>query len=299
MRDTNEAATLDERIAARFATLSPAEQRVARFLADRRSEVVLWSAAQLAAEVGTSDATVVRAVQALGYASISVLRRDLLAQISGGPTPAARLRRTLDEAGDDVGRAFDLVLSIQEDALSALHDPEVRSDAAAAVTMLSKAKRVAVYGIGPSRPLADYFVLQLARLGRAALPLTATGIQLADQLLCLARGDVVVMLAYSRIYAEVSATLSHAQSLGIPVVLVSDSLGAALRDSVALVLPARRGRAGRMSMHTATFALLEALLLGLAVRGRDAALATLQTLDDLRAEIAGERLDVGREAHEP
>ncbi|MFD2031456.1 hypothetical protein ACFSKM_16300 [Ancylobacter dichloromethanicus] len=60
--------------------MSPAEQRVARVLLDAREEVLVASAASLAAKAETSDATVVRTVKSLGFEGMDELRRLLAAE---------------------------------------------------------------------------------------------------------------------------------------------------------------------------------------------------------------------------
>lgn len=59
--------TFRQRVAAMADTLAPAARRVVQFIDQNRLSVLASSAAQLAASIGTSDATVVRTVQALGF----------------------------------------------------------------------------------------------------------------------------------------------------------------------------------------------------------------------------------------
>ena len=70
--------------------LSPAEQRVARLFLERKGAILLESAAQIGARTGTSDATVVRAAQSLGFKSLGALREAALADLTGRPTPGGR-----------------------------------------------------------------------------------------------------------------------------------------------------------------------------------------------------------------
>ena len=65
------------RTSAAIHRLSSAEQAVVRFFQENREEVLVGSAASLAAKIGTSDATVIRATQALGYSGLDELRRDI------------------------------------------------------------------------------------------------------------------------------------------------------------------------------------------------------------------------------
>src|SRR5258708_7528294 len=89
------------------------------------------------------------------------------------------------------------------------------------------------------------------------------------------RGGVVVAVHYSRVYRELAVLLDHAAALGLPRILLTDTLGAALRRRVDLVLTVARGRADQLSMHATTLALIEALLVGIAARRPASTVANL------------------------
>jgi DNA-binding MurR/RpiR family transcriptional regulator len=275
----------DDRLSAALTNLSPAEQRVARLFLERKRAVLLESAAQIGARTGTSDATVVRTAQSLGFESLGALREAALAGLTGGPTPGGRLRRTLEEAGGDAGPALKHVLAMHEASLEMLRAPSLAAPFARAVEALLAAGQRRIFGIGPSASLAEYAALQFNRIGLPSASLSATGIGLADRLLDLRAEDVVLMIAYAPVYREVTVTLDHAERLGCPVLLISDSLEPYIGGRVATVLPVPRGRAGRLSLHGATLVLLEALIVGLAARHRTKAFASLETLVALRGAL--------------
>ena len=283
------------------AGLAPSLLKVARFMDRHRARVLAASAADIAGLVGTSDATVVRTARALGYAGLPELKRalaDALAEVSDEPsTPADEMRRTLGEVGADVGRAVDAVLDAQEAALRVLRAPGTRDAMAAAVAALDRAGRIALFGVGPTAHLVRYAAVPLGRAGRRTLLLDRTGRGLADQLLDLGRGDVLLALAYGRPYREIAVVLGEARRLGLPAVLMTgegDHRLAALAD---VVLKVPRGAAGRAALHGGTMAALEALVLGLMAAAGDGSLATLDRLGALRAELdppRGSRTEGGR-----
>lgn len=275
------------------ADLPAAGRRVARWIADHPADALAASAASLAASCRTSDATVIRVVQSLGFAGLPDLKRALADHLAGRPGVAGNLRRTLAETGEDPARAVAAVLDAHQEALEALAAPEARAAITAAVEALHPARRVHVFGIGPSAPLARYAVVLLARAGRQATALDATGIGLADGLLGLARGDGLLMLAYGRAYREATVALAEADALGMPTVLVTDDPDGPLTRRALHVVPARRGRARRVALHGATLVVLEAIVLGLAAVAGPAAPAALDRLNDLRAALSSGRLDVG------
>lgn len=282
------------RLTAAMAALSPAARRVARFLAENRALAVALSAAELAERTGTSDATVVRTVQALGFSGLPELKRELAAALAApAMNPAEAMRGTLAEAGEESGRAVDLAIETQREAVEALATAEARATLRAAVAALHPARRILVFGLGPSAALARYLVTLLGRAGRSARALDASGIALADQMLDLGPGDVLLVLAYGRAYREVVALFGEARRQALAVVLVTDSLDRSLARHADVVVPARRGRARRVALHGATLVALEAIALGLAAMHGERALASLDRLNDLRAVIEGGRHDVG------
>jgi DNA-binding MurR/RpiR family transcriptional regulator len=282
--------TFNEVAAASLPQLSPAELQVVQYLRENREEVMVASAATLASRIGTSDATVIRAVKALGYPGLDALRQNLAAEFRRDLSPASRLARTLREMGPR--SAFSMTLDIHVEALEDLRRDISAELFQSTVDRIAESMRVAVFGIGPSSAMADYLTIQLGRFGIDSLSLTQTGLLLADGLRRLRRGDLAIILAYSRVYPELEALLGRAATLGLATILVTDTLGTTLRKRVDLVLPVERGRADGLSMHTATLALFEALLVGVAAKRPAETVANLKLLNDLRAQLAGKSVDL-------
>jgi DNA-binding MurR/RpiR family transcriptional regulator len=282
----------DERVKACWERISPAERNVARFFQQHRHEVLVASAAALAAQASTSDATVIRTAKALGFAGMAELRRALAGELRRGLSPADRLARTLGEAGDDLDRSFEVTLQIHEDAIAGLRRDVPPALFRAAVQAIVAARRRWIFGIGPSSAMAEYFAIQLGRLGLEAQSLTQTGLLLADGLQKLRADDLLIAFAYTRIYRELAVLVGQADRRGVTTMLVSDTLGPQLGGRVALILPVARGRADLFSMHTATLGLIEALLVGIATERPAESLASLEALNGLRAELAGAPMDL-------
>jgi DNA-binding MurR/RpiR family transcriptional regulator len=258
--------------------LSPKERSVAEFYADHGEEAAFLSAAEIAHRLGTSDATVVRAVKALGYSGIPELRRELIDALRARATPAVRLGRSLEDAGaDPLGHVVELGLELIE-GLRGID----RADFDDAVAVLAGAERVLAFGLGPNGPLAEYFTLRLSRFGRPAQAITASGLLLADQLLGVREDDAMLLMAYERLEPNAEVALARANEVGVPVVLVTDSLGGKLADRVDVTLPAPRTRGGTLSAAVATMTILDGLLLALAAADRVRSLAALAELNELR-----------------
>jgi DNA-binding MurR/RpiR family transcriptional regulator len=265
--------------------LGEAGLRVARFINENRQTVLASSAASLGDRIGTSDATVVRTVQALGFAGLGDLKRAILNSIGQTSTPADNMRRTLRDLEKSTGRALDSVLNAHANGLIVLRSDECRAQIAAGVRTLDASSRIVVFGIGPSAALANYVSVLLARCGRRNRTLDATGSMLADQLLDLRGGDSLLILAYGRLYKEVTAVFAEAKSLGLATVLVTEANDTPLARMADVVIAIPRGHPGQVSLHGATLVGLEVLVLSLAAAQPDDALASLDKLNHLRRAI--------------
>lgn len=288
MKTTKQSLTLRERAAA--ATLAPAERRVARFLVEHAEEAAFLSAVELGGRLGTSDATVVRAVKSLGYSGLPELRRELIDGLRARATPTIRLGRSLAAAGDDLVQVFDRALAQEIEFIESARQAIDAAAVTRAVELLRRADRVLCAGIGPSGALAEYFALRLVRFGRQALPVTATGLRLADALLQFRRGDLLLLLAHDELDGDADETLRRANELELPVLLVTDTLGPKLADRVDVYFPVLRSVVGSFGTNGATLALLDALLLAVAAGERARSLASLAELNELRHRLRADPL---------
>ena len=276
-----------ERLSARGHKLTPAAQRVAAFIDRHRAAVLASSAAELAIGTGTSDATVVRTVQALGFSGLPELKQVLAATLERRTISASDPQCTVEADGESVAAAVDLAIETHREALEALRAEATRKAMTDAVAILRAAARIAVFGIGPSALLARYAALLLARNGRPARTLDATGLALADQLLDLRAGDALLVLAYGSATRETTVTFAEARRQALPLVLITDSLEPKLARQAQVMIEARRGRTDRAALHATTLVVIEALALGLSASDPDRAMGALHRLVGLRAAIGG------------
>src|SRR6201985_308648 len=132
--------------------LGAAGLRVAAFIGENRQIVLASSAAALGARIGTSDATVLRTIQTLGFASLADLKAAIL-KSGTVSTPADDMRQTLVDLEKTTGEALDSILQVHKEGLDILQSATCRAQIAAAVRVLDGAGRIAVFGIGPSSAL--------------------------------------------------------------------------------------------------------------------------------------------------
>jgi len=277
--------SLDERIAAAREDLSPAEERVAAFLAQHREEAVFLSAVEIARQLDTSDATVIRAVQSLGYSGLPALKTELQEALRSRATPTLRLGRSIEELGGDPAQVLEHVLATEIQLLHDARETLRATEFARALDLLAGADRVVIQGLGPNAALAEYFAARLRRMRRPASAVGARGPAVADALLDMRRSDAIVVLAYDRSNPEAELMLERARELKAPSILITDTLGLALAGQFTVALSARRAGGGMFHLSAMTIVVMDALLFGLAGQDRAAALAAAEELQELRARI--------------
>lgn len=254
-----------ERFRARAATLTPRLQQVAGYINANRETVMEQTAMEIAAALNTSDATVVRAIQALGFAGLRDLKQTLERWFGPALTSSEKITATVNALASDVNSSIDFVLEAHQYTCDVLSEPHNRYAIAQAVALLADARQAAIFGIGASGILAEYAARLFSRIGLPATPLNHTGIGLAEQLIALQRGDVLVMMAQKSAHREGQTTLREAKRLGIPTVLLTNALDSRFSKEASVVIHVPRGgEKGKTPLHSAVLLCLEMIVLSVA-----------------------------------
>ncbi|MET8684278.1 MurR/RpiR family transcriptional regulator [Streptomyces sp. NPDC004732] len=264
--------------------LSASERAVAQYLASAPPQSLVFASAQeLGTASGTSNATVVRALQRLGYAGLPALKRELASDFTSAVAPEVRLKQRIDHVGRDLGDIWDEVFDEAQERIE--HARRLTPDDAlrTAVEALAEATEIHCYGVAASELAARHLTLALGRIGRRARYVGATGFALADHLLGIRQGDAVVIFQPGRALSELSVLVDRARAVGARVVLVTDELAELYGGRVDAVLTAP---------HTPTGITTEALT---ALVVADAVLLALTTLDEARAVDTSHQLTALRE----
>lgn len=99
-----------ERYRARAHQLSPRLRAVVSYINDNREVVLEHTAMEIATATQTSDATVVRAIQALGFAGLRELKQTMERWFGTSVTSAEKMRSTVTALSSDVNSSIDLCL---------------------------------------------------------------------------------------------------------------------------------------------------------------------------------------------
>jgi DNA-binding MurR/RpiR family transcriptional regulator len=272
-----------QRLEDHLPNLTRSQQRIASYLLANYDEAAFLHAADLAQRLNVSEATLVRFARAIGYDGFRELRRCLQALFRAKATPASRLQRKLGELASSQGHVLTKVLDMEVQYLTEASHSIEPADFDRAVELLLSAQTIFVFGSGPSGILADLAELRLRRLGILTIAMTESGRHLLEKLQLLQTGDVVLATGFQYVRPELVTVLDHARATGCPSILLTDTLGHALRDKVDVILAARRGPVSTFHSLTVPMSILNALILAVAMARPEESLAALNRLQQLRA----------------
>ena len=267
-----------------FPRLTKSEQKIASFLLSNYDQAAFLNAADLARELLVSEATVVRFARTIGYDSFPQLRRSLQHIFRVKATPATRLQRKLADLQTGEGHILTKVVDMELQYLSEVPHSVSATDFDRAVKIILHGKRVFVFGSGPSRILADLVNIRFTRFGIPVVCMTESGRDVIDKLLSLKQDDVVLVLGFHRLTGELVAVQDRARKVGCKMVLLTDTLNAHFREQADVVLAARRGPVSTFHSQTVPMAILNAIILAVAMERSEKSLASLKRMEDLRAE---------------
>jgi len=273
-----------ERLHIRRHLLTPSILKVADYIDNHRSEILHLSALEIAGRIGTSDATVIRATQALGFSGLIDLK-DALESGVETDNPSDKLAKTVAQLDRKADSAIDFVLNEHRHAIISLDTAENRSAIAKAISILARVDRIAIFGLGASGVLATYTARLFNRNGSESYALNATGGHLAEQLQMMQAGDGLLIMLRNRQHRESNATIAEAKRLSMPVILISGGKEMGLKSDIDCSIEIPRSRHDHAPLHGPTLLCLEILAMGVAAVEPTRALNAMGRFVSLRRSI--------------
>lgn len=254
--------TLRDRIAERTERLTETDRRLLEVLLSHPTEASFLPAGEVAGRAGVHQASATKLAQRLGFRGYPELRRTLQHDLLDGGTAAERVQRRLAQTGSG-----SILESLAGDEIAALRDlPRQvgQDDLDRTAALLLSARQRFLFGRGNATVLVELLARRLRRFGLPATVLSASGRDMAEQLLSLESDDVVVAFAFLRPPRYLHALTERCADVGAHVVLVTDTLGGELDGSCTVVLAGARGSGREFQSLTVPMAVTNALVLTLA-----------------------------------
>jgi DNA-binding MurR/RpiR family transcriptional regulator len=263
------------RLQGAYSGLRAAEQRVADFILKAPDELIYLTVTELAERTHTSESTVVRLCQKIGYKGYQefkiVLARDLVEETT-------EIYAAI-EPGDDLAtvktKVFQANAQALRDTIEVLDDGELQR----AVDALANARRVEFYGVGGSAPLALDAYHKFLKLGLQAIALS-DGDLMAMSSSLLGAEDVALGISHTGASRDVTDALGRAKAHGATTVCITHRPASPITkvSDVVLVTAAQQTafRSDASSSRIAQLTIVDTLYVGVANKHHERSLEMIQ-----------------------
>jgi len=269
----------------RLDDLTPAEQRVARWVLGHPRQAAAANLAAVARECGTSQPTVIRFCRHIGLGGFRELAIRLTEALS---QPASYVHRNVsadDSAADAIAKVMDASIQSLIDVRAQISSLPID----AAVAALSAARQLAFVGLGASGQVARDARQKFFRLGIPCTALTDTPMILQYAAI-VDPADVMIIVSQSGRWPELARAAELAQNGGATVIALTDphtTLAGAADIVFPYLTPEDSNVYTPMSSRLAQLAMLDALQVALALALGDPAVEKLKsTKSALRERVA-------------
>ncbi len=259
------------RIRGTYDSLRTAEQRVADFILKYPDDLIYLTVTELAEKTNTSESTVVRLCQKIGYKGYQefkiMLARDLV-EPSSAIYEQIDPKDTLEQIKTKVFQANAQAL---QDTIEVLQDAELER----AVAAIAHARKVDVYGVGGSASIAIDAYHKLLKLGIPAVALS-DGDMMAMSASLLGEGDVVLAISHTGASRDVTDALGRARGNGATTICITHRSTSPITKvaDIRLYTAAKETafRSDAMSSRIAQLSIIDTLYVGIALSDHDRSL---------------------------
>jgi RpiR family carbohydrate utilization transcriptional regulator len=262
------------RIQGAYASLRAAEQRVADFVLRHPEELIYLTVTELAERTETSESTVVRLCQKIGYKGYQefkiVLARDLVDQanpIYGQVSPD-------DSLAELKKKVFQANAQALQDTLEVLEE----SDLSRAIDAVAAARRVEIYGVGGSGPIALDAYHKCLKLGINAIALSDSDMMAMSSAL-LQPGMVALGISHTGASRDVCEALANARNAGAATICITHRPNSPITKvaDITLFTAAKETafRSDALSSRIAQLSIVDTIYVGVALKDYDRSLKTV------------------------
>jgi DNA-binding MurR/RpiR family transcriptional regulator len=238
--------------------LSAKHQQLAQYIARHYRTAAALTAAQLAAEMGTSEATVIRLARELGYEGFPDLRRQLHGMIREDLNSLELLARERSRSG---GRdTLSAMVNTEVNHLNSLAVEVSRPDFLRLVNGLVSASRVYIAGHRASASLAHFFGYSLAKVHPDVVTLAGDSDISFDAFRSVPPNSWMVAIGFARYPRETVELVDFARHEHITAAAITDRVLSPLAKRADLSLIIKANPVSFVDSHCAPSALIAALL---------------------------------------
>lgn len=271
---------LFRKIQENYDDFSKGQKAIAKFIMNNYDKAAFMTASRLGEIAGVSESTVVRFAMELGYDGYPKLQKVLQELIKSKLTAVQRMEVSSNRINEEnVLRS--VLISDMEKIKTTLEDidPEEFN---LIVEKILNARKIYILGVRSSAPLASFlgFYFNLI-FDNVRLVHTTSVSEMFEQILKVAKGDVVIGISFPRYSKRTIKAMQYAQSCGATVIAITDSKDSPVAESAEHALLARSDMASFVDSLVAPLSVINALIVAIGMKRRDEVLNTFEMLEKI------------------
>lgn len=286
--------SLEARIYAIYSTMSPAEKRLADVLLQYQMELPSYTAGELADKAAVSKATAARLIRTLGYKTYPDAKRQIRADQHWG-SPRAGLADPDRAPLEEVSIATTVQMDVDNIRATAEGlSGKTLQDVSSAIV---QARRVWIMGLrsgyGLAHQAAHYFTL----MKNDVQVLPAGGASYSHEIASVAKGDVMLIIAFRRRPRLLPTIIKEARAAGAVTVLITDLSAAASAKAAEHVLRCRCQSPSPFNSFVAALTIINYLAWSVATAMGEESLKRYEKIDrlvKLLDDVSTPQTNIGR-----
>ena len=263
-----------------YGKLSKGQKRLADFITAHYDQAVSMTAARLGQQVGVSESTTVRFAMQLGYAGYPEFQRALEEMVMNRLNSVQRMQFTYGRVPQ--GEILETVLQSDIEKIKMTLEEVDRSAFERAADTILSARTIYIVGIRSCAPLASFLAFYLHMIFPDVRQVqTNSSSEIFEQMIRITEDDVVIGISFPRYSKKAVKALKYASDRGATVVAITDSTLSPLTKYAEHVLLAKSDMVSFVDSLVGPMALINALIVTVAIKKKDEVANTLLNLETI------------------
>lgn len=264
----------------KLASFSKGQKRIAEYILNSYDKAAFQTANALGQTVNVSESTVVRFASILGYDGYPEMQKALQEMVLNRLTSVQRI-----EVGAERVARCDILSAVLRQDIERIRTTIEEIDRTAfdgAADALLNARRVYVLGVRSSAVPATFlsYYLQYV-LDDVRLVTSASDSEVFEQIVRISPQDVIFGISFPRYSSASVRAMEYCRSVGVRTVALTDCTSSPIAQSAEYVLCAKSDMVSVADSMVAPMSVLNALVLSVASRCKEATSETLNKLEQI------------------
>lgn len=270
--------SLEARIYAIYSTLSPAEKRLADILLQYQMDLPSYTAGELAEKANVSKSTAARLIRSLGYATYPDAKRMIRTDQHWG-SPRAGLADPNSAPSGEV--SLSTMVQVDMDNIRTTAESISEKTLAEITRAIVGTRRLWIMGLRSGYGLAHHAAHYFTLLKSDIQVLPAGGASYSHEIASIAKGDVLLVIAFRRRPRLLPTILAEARAAGATTILITDLSAAASAKAADHVIRCRCQSPSPFNSFVAAVTIINYLAWSVATSMGEDSLTRFQKIDRL------------------